>query len=894
MRWLRSLFSRLGEIFGKRRREQEFSAEMESHLQMHIEDNLRTGMSPPEARRQALMKLGGMEQTRENYRERRGLPLLETFLRDMRFAFRVLRKNLGFTFVVVLTLALGIGANTAIFSVLESQLWRPLPFPDSERLMDVHTVLHDNRRQWDVMPNSIYRAWSEQNHVFASLGAYNYPSHRNFAAGGTSERVVVMPLTASVFKTLDVPLERGRIFLPEEEKTGGDHVAILGNELWRTRLASDADIIGKPISMDGESYVVVGIAPARLRFEFLPEPQIYVPIAMDPTAKLGRGLYVIGRLGSGVTAESARAELDGILQRQLQAEGVKSEDVAAVTNLRVTWTEFSARSLYFFAGAILLVLLIACVNNAGLLLARGMSRRREFALRATLGASRATLIRQSFAESLLLAFAGGAAGTLLGIWGSGAFAVFWNEDTLPRHTETSLDMRVLLFVLGLSIFSSLLMGVLPALFSSRVDVNETLRKGASGLSASRSQHRTRNLLIAVEVSLALALLFGTGLFLSSFVREQQAPRGFDAPGALTFRISLRGEKYAQADQQRRYFRSLTDQIRGLPGVQDVAFGSGVPLADSNLFDSVAVAGQPLLHKHGTGVVVYAVDPGYFDVLHMRMLAGRKIDSSDTAASPRVAIVNRNATHTLFGGEDPMGKVLEFVADERRDVPAEAPVQIIGIAENTQEFGPIEVPFDVIYVPFSQHPDPTGTVVVSANLPRGALLGAIRDAAYTLDKDQPLFDIKTVDQLIGESMRGSRFDLILVGCLAVVALALVSVGIFGTVAYFVQQRTQEFGIRLALGATPIRILRSAISRALVAGALGLLFGVGASLALGRILGSTLYLVPHEHGGMLYGVSIYDPLSMSLACILLLAVLVLASFVPARRAMRVDPMVALRYE
>ncbi|MGA2098635.1 MAG: ABC transporter permease [Candidatus Acidiferrum sp.] len=893
-RRIRALLVRVARRFQRSDRERDFSAEMESHLAMHIEDNLRAGMSQEQARREAMMKLGGMEQTKESYRDRSGLPLLETFLRDLRFAFRMLRKNLCFTFVVVFTLAVGIGANTAIFSVLESQLWRPLPFPDSERLVDAHTVLRDNHRQWDVMPNSVYLAWAAQNHQFSSLGAYNYPANRNLAAGGTSERVFVMQLTASVFRTLDVPVERGRNFLPEEEKTGADHVAILSNALWRTRFASDPDIIGKPIRIDGESYVVVGIAPARLRFEFIPEPAIYVPIAMAPPAKLGRGLYVIGRLAAGATAENARLELDGILQRQMQAEGVKSEDVAAVTNLRVTWTQGSARSLYFFAGAILLVLLIACVNNAGLLLARGLARSREFALRATLGASRATLIRQSLAESLLLAFAGGGAGTLLGLWASGAFAAFWSEDALPRNTDTYLDIRVLLFVLGLSIFSSLLMGVLPALFSSRVDVNETLRKGASGLSAGHSQHRTRNLLIAVEVSLALVLLFGAGLFLSSFLREQQAPRGFDAPGALTFRINLRGTKYAQPDQQRLYYRSLTDEIRGLPGVQDVTFGSSIPLSGSGLFNTVAVAGRPLPNKHGTSVFVYAVGPRFFEVLQMRLLAGRNVDSSDSATSPRVAILNRNAVHTLFGSEDPLGKILDFVADERRDVPAEAPVQIVGVAENTQEFGPIETPFDTIYVPFSQHPDSAVNFVVSSNLPRGALVGAIRSAVHSLDKNQVLFDIKTVDQLIGDSMRGSRFNLILVACLAAVALALVSVGIFGTVAYFVQQRTQEFGIRVALGATPVRILRNAISRALFAGALGLLFGVGTSLALGRILGSSLYLVPYEHTGMLYGVSIYDPVSMAAACILLLAVLVLASFIPARRAMRVDPMAALRYE
>jgi predicted permease len=894
MTQIRALLKRLAHLFSKETHDRELSAEIESHLQLHIDDNLRSGMTPQEARRQALLKLGGIEQTKEAYRERKGLPAIEALLRDFRYASRVLRKNLGFTLVVIFTLALGIGANTAIFSVLESQLWRPLPFPDSERLVDVHVVLRKHPRQWDAITNSMCLAWVAQNHAFSSLGAYNFPSSLNLTAGGSSERVPVMKLTSSFFKALDVPLERGRIFLPDEETAGRDHVAILSHSLWQTRFASDANVIGKPVTIDGEQYVVVGIASSRFRFEYLPEPAIYLPLALNPAAKVTRGIYMVGRLGPGVTVEGARAELDGILQQQLQALGAKEEHIAAVSNLRVTWTQYSARGLYFFAGAILLVLLIACVNNAGLLLARGLSRQREFALRATLGASRATLIRQSLAESLLLSLMGGAAGTLLGIWGASAFPAFLSEDALPRHTENFLDWRVLLFVLGVSIFSAMLMGIMPALFSSRVDVNYAMRRGTSGLSASRSQHRTRSVLVAVEVALALVLLFGAGLFLSSFVREEQAPRGFDAPGALTFRVTLRGENYTKPEQQQRYFRTLTDQVRSLPGVQDVTMGSSVPLQGSELTDSVNVAGQPLRDEHGTEVMIYAVDPNFFGVLHMRLLAGRALNSHDTETSPRVAIINRNAAHSLFGSEDPLGKVLDYVpAEERRDIPAKAPVQIVGVTENTQEFGPNEVPFDVLYVPFSQEPDRGATIVVSSSLPRGATLGAIRDAAYSLDKDQPFYDIKTVDQLIGDSLRGSQFDLILVSCLALVALALVSVGIFGTVAFFVQQRTQEFGIRFALGATPGHVLWQAISRTYVMGLAGLLSGVAVALAVGRILGSSLFLVPHEHNGMLYGVKIYDPLSMSIASALLLVVLFLASFIPARRAMRVDPMVALRY-
>jgi predicted permease len=608
-----------------------------------------------------------------------------------------------------------------------------------------------------------------------------------------------------------------------------------------------------------------------------------------------RNTYVIGRLAPGDTMERARAELDGILQRELRSEGVKSEDIAAVSNLRETWTEFGARPLYFFAGAVLLVLLIACVNNAGLLLARGLARQREFALRATLGAGRATLARQSLAESLLLSLMGGTAGTLVGIWGANAFAAFIPPDTLPRNTQIALDARVLLFVLGISIFSAVIMSIVPSVFASRVNPNDAIRQSSSGVSASRSQHKTRTSLVVVEVALALVLLFGSGLFLSSFVRLEQAPRGFDAPGALTFRVSLRGDNYAKPAQMQRYFDSLTDQLRSVPGIRDVTLGSGLPLTGSTgVFGNVNVAGRPPAHKYGTYVTIHAVAPNYFQALRMHLLAGRTFDPQDGPGATPVAILNRNAATELFGTEDPLGKVLDFVAQPRRGVPAEPSVQIVGLVENAQEFGADEVPQEDLYVPFAQRPLSSAYILVASDIPRGALLGTIRSIAYSLDKDQPIFDVQTMDERVAGSLRGARFDLVLVACLASVALILVSVGIFGTVAYFVQRRTQEFGIRLALGATPARILRHAIGQALVMGAAGVLFGIGVALALGRMLRHALYLVPHEHMGMLYGVSIYDPLSMSSACLLLLGALILASCVPARRAMRVDPMVALRYE
>ena len=887
MNWFKQLFSR-------RRLYNDLSEEIREHLEQKIEELVASGMSKKEATAAARREFGDLSLIEEDSRNVWRWPSLENLLRDIRYGLRVLRKNPGFTITAVLTLAIGIGANTSIFSVLESQLWRPLPFPDSERLVDAHVVLRENPKRWDVLPRSGYTAWRERSRSFTNLGAYDYPSDRNLTAAGTSERVPVMPVTSSLLDTLQVPLQAGRGFLPEEESTGRDRVAILAYSLWQTRFAGDGSIIGKPIVLDGQPYLVVGIASPHVHFEYMDEPAVFVPLTIDPSQQALRNTYVIGRLAPGVTPEQARAELAGILETLPKNDSHREDFTASVTNLRETWTGFAARSLFFFAGAVLLVLLIACVNNAGLLLARGLARQREFTLRAALGAGRGTLIRQSLVESLILSLAGGAVGTLLGLWGANAFAAFIPQDTLPRSTQIAFDARVLLFVLAISIFSALLTGVAPALFSSRVNLNDTLRQGAAGLSTGRSQNKTRGALVVVEVALALVLLFGAGLFLSSFVRLEQAPRGFDAPGALSFRISLRGENYKNPEQQQRYFRSLTDRLVSLPGVQAVTVGTGIPLDGATRSVSVNVAGRPPRRKHGTGVLEYAVAPNYFTLLHMHLLSGRAFAPQDSETSPRVAIINRNAAQTLFGSEDPVGKILEFVPDDRVGVPAEAPVQIVGVTENTQVFGANEVPFEVVYLPFAQHPAPAADIVISSTLPRGPLLAAIRGATYSLDKDQPIFDVQTMDDLVTASLRGARFDLVLVACLAIVALTLVSVGIFGTVAYFVQQRTREFGIRLALGATPAGVLHHALKRSVVMGFAGLLSGVVIALALGRILRSVLYLVPGERAGMLYGVQIYDPLSLAVACVLLFSVLTLASYIPAVRAARIDPVLALRHE
>jgi putative ABC transport system permease protein len=886
----------LRNLFRRQRAERDLDAEVRAHLDLLIAEKIQQGLPPADASRAARIELGGLEQVKEEVRAVRSGAWLDAFWRDLRYAFRGLGRDPGFAAVAMLTLALGIGATTAIFSILESQLWRPLPFPDSERLMNVHVVLRENPRQWDVLSAGPYLEWRGGARSFTSLAAYNYPGARNLTANGTAERVMVMPVSSNFFDTLEVPLALGRGFMREEETPGRGHEAIVSDALWRNRFASDPELLGKSITLDGETYSVIGIASPRLRLEYIEEPDLFVPVSLDPSATVvARNLYTVGRLAPGVTSQQAREELALYFVRLPKSQRRLPEDTAAVKNLRETWTDFAARPLYFFAGAVALVLLIACVNTAGLLLARGLSRQREYAVRAALGAGRGVLARQSLVESLLLALGGGAAGAMLGFWLASSFGVFFPEGALPRRVPTEMDGRVLLFALVVSIVSALLVGLLPARLASRADLNQAMRLGARGGAAGVEQRRTRSSLVAVEVALGLVLLFGTGLFLSSFFYLRFEPRGFEAPGAMTFRVALRGEHYAKPGEMERYFQRLTEEIGALPGVRTVTFGSGLPLTGSeNLFANVNIAGRPPLGPHGRFVVIHSVRDNYFQALRMHLLAGRAFDPHDTETSARVAVINRNAANDLFGTEDPLGKVLEFVPDENRGVPAEDPVEIVGVTENAQEFNADEVPFETLYLPFPQHSVTSAYVLAATDLPRGTLAAGIRAAAYKLDKDQPVFDLKTMDDRIEDSLHGALFNMFLVGSLAVVAVLLVSVGIFGMVAYFVQQRTQEFGIRLALGASPAVILRHAIAQSLRIGAAGVCLGTCASLILGRLLRHALYLAPHEHTGMLHGVSIYDPLTLSSAGVLMIAVLLAASYLPARRAMRVDPMTALRNE
>ena len=902
---LSDILIRLRALFRRKSVEHELDDEIRFHFEEQVAKYLAAGVPRDEATRRARLEFGGLDQVKEECRDARGVRFLEALAQDIRYGFRLLRKSPGFTIVAVLTLALGIGANTAIFSILESQLWRPLPFPDSEHIYAVNTRPPDNPTRWFDVTGPEFLEWREQARAFDHMAGFDYPVGRNFNTGSVTNRATAMSVTSGFFETLQIQPALGRGFQPEDDVAGNENVAVISYPLWRDSFRSDPDAIGKSFLLDGVPHRIVGVAPAGLRLAFTIEPDLFVPIRLDiaiSTRLSNDRFHAIAHLTPAVTEDQARAEMTTVIARQAAAKREQApKQVLVLEKLRVAETSYAANPLFFFAGAVGLVLLIACVNVTSLLLARGLTRQREFALRTALGARSSAIVRQVLVETLLLSSLGASAGILLGYWGTRLFTGIVPENFLPRTGGIEMDSRAIFFAVAISMLSAIVMGLAPALFASRVDSNGVLRQSDRSVAGGRSEHRARNVLVVVEMALALILLFGAGIFLESFVKLQQAPLGFDPHGVLTMRIMLRGRDYMASDlrtmqptQINTFYERVTTSVQALPGVHTVTVAGSIPLCGGGE-KSFTIAGRPA-PKPGEepDASLFNVTPGFFSLFRMRFLAGRSFNIGDNASAPRVAIINRNFAQHFFPNESPVGKVLRLLPGGYGQSVGPGDVQIVGVIENAQEFGANETPFDDLYVPFEQSPSGKTILSVKSELSASTLLPEIRDAITAIDKDQPVYDVQAMDDRVADSLEGARFNLLLVASLAATAVILVAVGLFGTVSYFVQQRTQEFGVRIALGASPFRILQHALGQALRAGAAGLAVGLAASLILGRLLRHALYLAPREHEGMLYGVGIYDPMTMTLACTLLVAVILAASYFPARRAAKVDPLIALRYE
>ncbi|HEV2196204.1 MAG TPA: ABC transporter permease [Candidatus Acidoferrum sp.] len=880
---LQQLFRRLRAFFRRAQLDRDLDAEISSHLQFAIEENLDRGLSPAEARRQALLRLGGPQQAKENQRDARGLPFLDTLFQDLRFAFRMLRKSPGFTAVAVLTLALGIGANISIFSVVYAVLLKALPYPQPDRLAmvyeNVNLPSYQNSRN-EVTPGN-FSDWTNQNAVFENLAAYRNRSF-NLTGSGEPLRIEGELVSANFFTTLQIVPELGRGFAPEEDLPGASHVVVMSNGLWKGRFGSDPQILGQKLLLDGESYAIIGVAPPGFHFPD-PDDQLWAPLALSPAERDNRGshyLEVFARLKPGVTLQQAQTKMSVIAKRLTQL--YPQSNAGQTVNLVPLEEDLAGPvrpTLFVLWGAVGLVLLIVCANVANLLLARASARHREIAVRLALGASRLRLFRQLLTESTLLALFGCVLGLLLARWGVGALKIL-AASRLPRTDEFSINSLVLIFSVGIAIFAGLFAGLAPALQTDRRNVHDTLKAGARE-SAAGSRLRIRNLLVIAETALGVIVVIGAGLLLRSFLRIEQAPLGFQPQGVLSFRAIPRGQKYSTVSQRAAFYRQALERIDALPGANSAAAVTFIPLTFARGSKGFTIEGRPPIAPGQIPMAGYdVVTPGYFATMGIPLREGRDFSWNDTPETQLVILINEAMAKTYWPNEDPLGK---RIRQGNSDDPW---LTVAGVVGDIREFDPLTPPRPTIYFPITQFPDSGGIlrdwVVRTAREPL-EVAASVRSAIWSVDKDLAVTRVRTMEEVRSLSIASQRLNLLLFTLFAAMALVLATVGTYGVMAYSVAQRTREIGIRVALGATRADVFRTVLAQGFRLAALGLLVGIAAALALTRLMTS-----------MIYGISSTDAATFITVALLLAFVALAACYIPARRAMRVDPMVALRYE
>jgi predicted permease len=873
--------SLLRNLLHKQREERELDKEVRAHELLLADENIRAGMNPEEAQRQARLELSGVEQVKEQVREIRAGHLLEMLGCDVRYAARLMRRSPAFTTTAVLTLALGIGANTAVFSVVNAVLLRPLPYPDSDRLVQLWSTNPKANRwgMWTAYPR--FEDWRRENTVFEDMATAR-TWVISIKGGDHPESLFGVITSSQLLQLLRVQPMLGRGFLPEEDQPGHDHVIILSYGLWQRRFGSDRDVVGRTVDVDQQNYTVIGVMPSDFRFP--PElPSSYrvdawLPPAPDPSRheRGSNNYYTFARLKPGVTLAQAQAEMDAINDGLAEKHAEDRELGVNVVDWRRQVGSEVRPALLILLGAISLVLLIACANVANLLLARGAMRQREAALRQALGAGRARLIRQFLTESLLLAVFGGAVGLLLAYQGVDLFIRL--APDIPRLNETTIDLRVLIFSVVLTLGTALIFGIAPALQGSSTDLQDSLKESGSRLTVGSTSARARSILVIAEMALALMLLAGAGLLVRSFVQLQQIDPGFNPKNLLTAFVTLPPSKYPELQRQAAFFHEVMDRITSLPGVACAGAADSAPML-TNDTGPVSIEGLP---RRPGEVEIQAerpkITPDYFCAMGIRLLRGRTFTWADNQGSLPVAIINESAARQYWPNEDAMGKRVEL-----EDGSAPAWRQVVGIVGDVRQDSLVEAGRPEVYAPLLQVPVPYMALAVRTRAEPAALTAAVRQAVMAVDKDQPLSGIKTMEQVLEDSVAGRRFQMSLLAVFATIALGLAVIGIYGLMSYTVNQRAHEIGIRIALGAKRGEILRLVVRHGMMLAIVGVVLGTIGALLLTRFLSS-----------MLYGVDANDPTTLLSVATLLMGVAALASYIPARRAMRVDPMMALRYE
>jgi putative ABC transport system permease protein len=810
-----------------------------------------------------------------------------SFLQDVKYGMRTMAKNPGFSVIAIVTLALGIGANTAMFSAVNAILLRPLPYKNSDQLVNVWgtSAKYPGFRMTLSVPE--FNDIKTQSHSFEIMAEYNDRT-MNWTGHGDPEVLSVTNVSQDYFVTLATSPARGRIFTPEEEAPGKDQVVILSDALWKARFGRDPAVLGQTMLLDGAAYTVVGIMPPGLELQNAGDfaPQIWKPFA--PSAGISqrqqREAYVIARLRRGVSVDRAQAEAEIIAVRMAQAYPKDDEGQSLdVETLKQGVVHGVQPALLILLGAVGCVLLIACVNVANLFLARNWRRHREFAVRATLGATRSRLIRQLLVESVLLAIAGGLAGLAVGTWGIDVVRRFAPADT-PRVAEIGLDQSVLWFTLVVSIVTGIAFGLAPALQTSKLDLNTALKEGNAISGSSRgalSQHWLRSLLVVTEVALAVVLLVGAALMLKSFSRLTHKDPGFRIDHALTAEISLPQAKYNTDEKQREFFDNLLSRIQHLPGVQNAAVMTSPLLADYLRMTGISIEGQPANDsRYEPYFEMTIISAGYFQTTGIPLLAGRIFNEGDTGKNPGVAIVNKTLARRYWPAGQAVGKRLSSSTDKDGHPDW---CEIVGVVDDVRDVDLTKPPKAEVYLPISQNLTSSANLLVRANGDSNSLERAIRDAVWSIDRDQPVQDMSTLEQAVARSEAEPKFHTVLLGIFAALGLAIALVGICGVISYSVSQRTHEIGIRMALGAQSREVLHQVLWEGMRLALAGLAIGIIAALALTRVLTS-----------LLFEVRATDPATFSVVSMLLACVALAACFLPARQATKVDPLVALRYE
>src|SRR5947209_814292 len=813
---------------------------------------------------------------------------MNTLWQDIRYAARMLWKSPGFTAVAVIAVALGVGANSAIFSVVNAVLLKPLAYKDPGQLV----LINHNYKKIDLRASVSapgYAYYRDNAKSFSDVAAFG-PMNVNLTGEGEPERLQGMSVTANFFQTLGARAAQGRTFSAEENREGNNKVVVLSDAFWRRRFGGVA-VVGKSVTLNGEPYTVVGVMPPGFQFgrEFGPtgpdlwSPITFTPQQLDPNNNLtSEYLGVVARMKPGVSAGQAQAEMNSIaddLRRQYMPGMDESNWGLLLKPLDAFVVGQIRASLWILLGAVGFVLLIACANVANLLLARAAARQKEIAVRTALGASRWRVVRQLLTESVLLSLAGGATGLLLAMWGVDLLLKL-NDNRLPRASEIGLDRNVLLFTLGVSFVTGIVFGLAPAFQTSRVNLHDTLKEG--GRSGHAGVRRgVRNALVVAEMSFAVVLLVGAGLLIRSFTRLQQVSPGFEPRGALAMMVSLPANKYADPVQRAAFMRQMLEQVRALAGVKSAATITTLPMSGFNQSGSFGIEGKPTPRgqdsPHGSR---WMASDDYFQTMGVPLVRGRYFDARDTADAPWVAIIDEAMARKYWPGEDPLGKRIAFEGTAQQPRWREI-VGIVGHVKNEGLEGESRVQY---YIPYAQRADSSNLfVVVRAEGDPASLAPAVRGAIAGVDRDLPAYRVTTMEQMVSDSLAQRRFAVFLLGVFAFIALVLAVVGLYGVMSYAVAQRTHEFGLRMALGAQRRDILRMVVGQGLLLVGVGLAAGLLGALALTRLMSS-----------LLYGVSATDPLTYAGIALLLAAVALLASYVPARRATKVDPMVALRYE